>query len=61
MRDRLALFVCNLKPAKMRGILSEAMILFASSENEIHILDVPTGTVPGDIVTFSNYPGHYII
>jgi len=61
MRDRLALFACNLKPAKMRGILSEGMIMCASSESKIQIVEVPAGAVPGDIVTFSDYPGNVIL
>jgi len=44
----------------MKGIISEGMILFASLENKIQILEVPAGTVPGDIVTFSDYPGNII-
>ena len=57
MQDRLAVFACNLKPAKMRGILSEGMIMCASTTEKVQIVDVPSGAAPGDVVTFSDYPG----
>ncbi|XP_067943989.1 aminoacyl tRNA synthase complex-interacting multifunctional protein 1-like [Watersipora subatra] len=57
MHGRLAIFACNLKPAKMRGILSEGMIMCASTPELVKVIDVPAGSVPGDIITFSDYPG----
>ena len=30
LQDRLGVFLCNLKPVKMRGILSSAMLMCAS-------------------------------
>ena len=27
MQDRLAVFICNIKPAKMKGIMSQGMIM----------------------------------
>ena len=57
MQDRLAVFACNLKPAKMRGILSEGMIMCASTPEKVQIVDVPSGAAPGDVVTFTQYPG----
>lgn len=55
--NTLALFVCNLKPAAMRGIKSEAMILVASSENSngetvYEVVKPPAGSQPGDKVFF---------
>ncbi|XP_064637026.1 aminoacyl tRNA synthase complex-interacting multifunctional protein 1-like isoform X2 [Lineus longissimus] len=57
MRNRKAIFMCNLKPAKMRGIMSEGMIMCASTPEKVEILDVPEGCVPGDRVTFESFPG----
>ena len=57
MQDRLAVFACNLKPAKMRGILSEGMIMCASTPDKVQIVDVPSNAVPGDKITFAKYQG----
>lgn len=57
MRDRLVVVLCNLKPAKMRGVLSEAMVMCASSPEKVEILSPPEGAVPGDRVTFEKHPG----
>ncbi|XP_071490238.1 aminoacyl tRNA synthase complex-interacting multifunctional protein 1-like [Diadema antillarum] len=50
MQDRMVVLCCNLKPAKMRGILSQAMVMCASSPDKVEILQPPAGTVPGDRV-----------
>lgn len=57
MQNKIAVFMCNLKPAKMRGILSEAMIMCASTPEKVEILNVPAGSVIGDQVTCKAYPG----
>ncbi|XP_017495097.1 PREDICTED: tRNA-aminoacylation cofactor arc1-like, partial [Rhagoletis zephyria] len=57
MQNRLVIVLCNLKPAKMRGVLSEAMVMCASSPEKVEILLPPEGAVPGDRVTFEKYPG----
>ncbi|XP_075464686.1 aminoacyl tRNA synthase complex-interacting multifunctional protein 1 isoform X2 [Ascaphus truei] len=57
MQNRMAVLLCNLKPAKMRGVLSQAMVMCASSPEKVEILDPPTGAVPGDRVTFQLFPG----
>jgi methionine--tRNA ligase beta chain len=31
LQDRMVVLLCNLKPSKMRGIVSEAMVLCAST------------------------------
>lgn len=56
MHNRLAVFMCNLKPSKMRGISSEGMIMCANA-GKVEILDPPPGVVPGDQITFEGYPG----
>jgi len=35
MQNRLAVLLCNLKPAKMRGINSEAMVMCASTPEKV--------------------------
>ncbi|XP_078388077.1 aminoacyl tRNA synthase complex-interacting multifunctional protein 1a isoform X1 [Cetorhinus maximus] len=57
MQNRLAVILCNLKPAKMRGVVSQAMVMCASSPEKVEILDPPSDAVPGDRVTFEVYPG----
>merc|ERR1712004_396737 len=48
MQDRMAVLLCNLKPAKMRGILSEAMVMCASTPEKVEILSPPENSKPGD-------------
>lgn len=49
--------VANLEPRKMRGIVSEGMVLCASNEGKgkVMLLDVPDAVKPGERITF---PGH---
>lgn len=55
MQDRLVIVLCNLKPAKMRGVTSEAMVMCASSPDRVEILNPPLGAVPGDLVCCEGY------
>lgn len=55
MKDRIALFLCNLKPVKMRGINSEGMIMCTSDSEKCEILQPPAGCKPGDVVTVEGY------
>ncbi|KAM6147909.1 aminoacyl tRNA synthase complex-interacting multifunctional protein 1 [Erethizon dorsatum] len=57
MQNRMVILLCNLKPAKMRGVLSQAMVMCASSPEKVEILAPPDGSVPGDRVTFDAFPG----
>ncbi|KAJ0050751.1 hypothetical protein NL108_005881 [Boleophthalmus pectinirostris] len=57
MQNRMAVLLCNLKAAKMRGVVSQAMVMCASSPDKVEILDPPSGAVPGDRVTFQGFPG----
>lgn len=53
LQDRMVLLLCNLKPQKMRGIESQAMVLCAAIEGEprrVEPLDPPEGSSPGDRV-----------
>ena len=44
----------------MRGVVSEAMVMCASSAEKIEILDPPSSCVPGDRVTFEGYTGLFL-
>merc|ERR1719402_592431 len=57
MKDRVAVFMCNLKPAKMRGVLSEGMIMCAVGKDKTEILVPPANSEIGDRVSFADYPG----
>ena len=51
------MFICNLKPAKMRGILSQGMILCANSPERVEILLPPPGSQIGDKIFSKDFPG----
>jgi len=55
MQDRMAVILCNLKPSKMRGIMSEAMVMCASTPDKVEILTPPAGSKPGDPVLVQGY------
>ncbi|XP_062134877.1 aminoacyl tRNA synthase complex-interacting multifunctional protein 1 [Drosophila sulfurigaster albostrigata] len=55
MQNRLVVVLCNLKPAKMRGVVSEAMVMCASSADKVEVLSPPAGAVPGDLVHCEGY------
>ncbi|XP_052826280.1 aminoacyl tRNA synthase complex-interacting multifunctional protein 1-like [Octopus bimaculoides] len=57
IEGRMCVFLCNLKPAKLRGILSEGMILEANGGDKVELLKPPPGSVPGDRVVCAKYPG----
>ena len=56
MHVHLAVFMCNLKASKMRGIFSEGMIMCAK-DGKVEILEPPPGVAPGDRVTCEGYTG----
>lgn len=55
MQNRKAIILCNLKPSKMRGIVSEAMVMCASTPERVEILMPPEGSKPGDVVTVEGF------
>ncbi len=57
LQDRLGVFMCNLKPIRMRGIESRAMLMCASRDDprEVEPLDPPKTSKPGDRVFFEGY------
>ena len=54
LTNRRAVLICNLKPAKMRGVESEAMVLAASDveHTKVELLDPPAAAAIGERVTF---------
>lgn len=57
MQNRMVVLLMNLKPAKMRGVLSQAMVMCSSSPDKVEIIDPPKGSVPGDRISFKGYIG----
>lgn len=57
LQDSLAVLLCNVKPLKVRGVQSQARLVCAVSQEKLEPLDPPRGALPGDRVTFQNYPG----
>ncbi|XP_063738847.1 aminoacyl tRNA synthase complex-interacting multifunctional protein 1-like isoform X1 [Eleginops maclovinus] len=57
MQNRMAVVLCNLKPAKRRGVLSQAAVLCARSPDRSEILDPPRRAAPGAKVTAQGFPG----
>lgn len=57
LQDRLGVFMCNLKPVKMRGIESKAMLMCASVDEPraVEPLNPPEGSAPGDRVFFEDH------
>lgn len=56
--NRMVVLLCNLKPQKMRGIESQAMVLCASTEGDhrkVELLDPPEGCTPGERVFVEGY------
>ena len=61
MQDRKAVFLCNLKPAKMRGILSEGMIMCASTPEKVEIIEIPSAAEKGDSIVVHGFSGRFIV
>ena len=62
MENRLVVVLCNLKPAKLKGIESKGMVLCASVTNDddtksVEPLLAPEGAIPGDVVYVEGYEG----
>lgn len=58
LQDRMVVLLCNLKPQKMRGVESQAMLLCASVDGEnrqVEPLDPPEGSAPGERVFVEGY------
>ncbi|XP_034533003.1 aminoacyl tRNA synthase complex-interacting multifunctional protein 1 [Notolabrus celidotus] len=58
LQGSLAVLLCNIKECRVRGVAAQARLLSCSaSEDSSELLTPPTGSIPGDRVTFLNYPG----
>lgn len=57
------LLLMNLKPAKMRGIESQAMVLCATSSdgNTVELVQPPLSSEPGDVATFDGFKGNMFL
>ncbi|CAM6053418.1 unnamed protein product [Sphagnum tenellum] len=57
MQDRLVIVLCNLKPAKLKGVESKGMVLCASRDDpkDVEPLAPPAGSKPGDKVFVEGY------
>ena len=53
------LCLCNLKPATMRGVVSQAMVLAASNaeHTQVELLLPPEGAPVGELLSFPGFPG----
>ncbi|XP_054734904.1 tyrosine--tRNA ligase, cytoplasmic [Anastrepha obliqua] len=58
--QRLVAVLCNLKPSKMRGILSEGMVLCTSNPDHtvVEPIIVPASAAPGSRLAFEGYDGN---
>ncbi|KAF7836516.1 putative methionine--tRNA ligase [Senna tora] len=57
MQNRKVCVLCNLKPATMRGIKSQAMVLAASNDTQVELVEPPSSAQVGERVTFPGYEG----
>ncbi|CDF88921.1 ZYBA0S03-05006g1_1 [Zygosaccharomyces bailii CLIB 213] len=55
MQQRYVVVVCNLKPANMRGIKSQAMVLCGSTEGAVELAQPPADSQAGDKLFFEGY------
>uniref|UniRef100_A0A915DF15 Methionine--tRNA ligase, cytoplasmic n=1 Tax=Ditylenchus dipsaci TaxID=166011 RepID=A0A915DF15_9BILA len=53
MQDRMVLCLCNLKPAKRRGVPGHGDVCFLSAQGGI--MEVDPSCIPGDIVEYGNF------
>lgn len=58
LSNRMVILLCNLKPSKIRGVLSQAMVMCASSPDKVEILEPPPDAVPGDFISVQGYNRH---
>ncbi|XP_054656225.1 aminoacyl tRNA synthase complex-interacting multifunctional protein 1-like isoform X1 [Dunckerocampus dactyliophorus] len=54
----LAVLLCNVKACKLKGVASQARLLWCvQSDHTVELLAPPTGSIPGDRVTCLDFPG----
>lgn len=59
MQNRMVCVLCNLKPSKMRDIMSQAMVLAASSSDgsKVELVEPPESAKIGERVRFAGHEG----
>lgn len=59
MRDRFVVVLANLKPSKLRGVESQAMVLCATSPDgsTVELVQPPVGSKVGERVLFEGHEG----
>ncbi|CAH2079389.1 unnamed protein product [Thlaspi arvense] len=59
MQNRMVCVLCNLKPAKMRDVMSQAMVLAASSSDgsKVELVEPPESAKIGERVRFAGFEG----
>lgn len=57
MQNRMVILLCNLKPAKLKGVPSEAMVLCASTPEKVELMNPPADAQVGDRVTAAGFEG----
>ena len=57
MQNRPVVVMCNLKPAKMRGVESQGMVMCASTPDKVELMTPPSDAKPGERVTCEQFPG----
>lgn len=55
LKGRKVVVLCNLKPVKMRGVTSEAMVMCASTPEAVEVLSPPAEAQPGDLIECEGY------
>jgi aminoacyl tRNA synthase complex-interacting multifunctional protein 1 len=57
MQNRMVVVVCNLKPAKMRDVMSYGMVMCASNDahDQVDPVNPPEGAVVGEKISFEGY------
>ncbi|PIN21755.1 tRNA-binding protein [Handroanthus impetiginosus] len=59
LTNRRVVLITNVKPGKLRDVMSEGLVLCASNQDHtiVEPLIAPEGAKPGEIVTFSGHDG----
>jgi len=57
MQNKMVVCVCNLKPAKLKGVMSEAMVLCASTPEKVELVVPPESAQIGDRISVEGFEG----
>lgn len=62
MQKQFVVLICNMKPVKMRGIESKAMVLAATAPDgsKVELVQPPEGSVAGDNVYVPGFEGKFL-